>query len=297
MASRTLTDPPQPGTQEWMGVITASKVPAILGVSRFKSQYSMWHEMAGLAEPEMMDEDRADWGHIAERSLASWWQHKNPGWKLNPKRNGTYEIAYTNEALPFPNTATLDRRATRGRAHHIVECKTAMTLKDWGRPGEPDSVPTDYYAQIQFQMGVSGIHQASAVVLGPYASPEIHDIEFNQDEFDGIVQACKLWQASLDMGVPPALDSSLSTYETLRGLHPDIDPGQEVQLNESDASLLVKSALAVDEAQARFNQLRNEAMAKMGDAKWLKHGDTKIGDRRARGNSKPYLQINKKVTL
>ena len=59
MASRVVTNPPTPGSDEWLRRVTASKVPAILGVSRFKSQYTLWHEMAGLVDVERMDEDRA----------------------------------------------------------------------------------------------------------------------------------------------------------------------------------------------------------------------------------------------
>lgn len=150
--SRIVEHPPAPGTPEHTRMITASKVPAILGISRFKSQYTMWHEMHGDVEPEVLDPDRMAWGHIAEPSLAGWWLHKHPGAKLNPRKNGTFELAYSSDALPFANIATLDRRAylpsaPRNERFHIVECKTAMTLDDWGRPGEEDSVPADYYAQ------------------------------------------------------------------------------------------------------------------------------------------------------
>ncbi|STD79122.1 Uncharacterised protein [Corynebacterium minutissimum] len=88
-----------------------------------------------------MNADRAAWGHIAEESLAKWWLHNNPGWHLNVARRGRAEIAYTNDDLPFPNMATIDRRAmnrkygtTSPERFHIIECKTAMTMNDWGRP-------------------------------------------------------------------------------------------------------------------------------------------------------------------
>ena len=157
-----VANPPQPGTTEWRRIITASKVPAILGISRFQSQFSLWHEMHGDVEPEVKDPDRMQWGHIAEASLAAWWAYKNPEYLLNPRRGGTFEMAYTNDELPFDNVATLDRRGYRsaaapGERFHIVECKTAMTFDDWGRPGEPESIPADYYSQVVFQMGVSGL--------------------------------------------------------------------------------------------------------------------------------------------
>ena len=300
--SRIVENPPAPGTSEWRRIITASKVSAILGISRFQSQYSVWHEMHGDVEPEVPNRDRMAWGHIAEPSLAGWWVHKHPGAKLNPRRGGTFEIAYTNDALPFSNIATLDRRAylptaPRDQRFHIVECKTAMTLDDWGRPGEEDSVPADYYAQVMFQMGVSGIHQASAVVLGPFGQPEIHDIVFDQGEFDALVDRLVDWQASLDMGIAPPLDPSTSTYETVRRLHPDIDPEGEVQISLDQAKDYIKRARAEDEGKAIHREARNEINFLMGKAKYLKCGEVKIADRRAKQGDTPYVQIEKKADL
>ena len=53
--------------------MTASKIPSILGISRFKSQFALWHEMAGLVDPEPISESTQelfDYGHAAE--LATW---------------------------------------------------------------------------------------------------------------------------------------------------------------------------------------------------------------------------------
>lgn len=302
MTISVVANPPKPGTPEWRKIITASKVPAILGISRFQSQFSLWHEMHGDVAPEVKDPDRMQWGHIAEASLAAWWAYKHPGAKLNPRRGGTYEIAYSNDALPFDNVATLDRRgffptASPGERFHIVECKTAMTFDDWGRPGEPDSIPADYYSQVMFQMGVSGIHRASAVVLGPYGEPEIHDVVFRQDEFDAIVDRCVQWQASLEMGLAPQLDQSVSTYETVRGLHPDIDRDAVEYIDRDQAVGLLDRIVAVGEAEAAARAAKIEAMELMGTARLLKCGDVKVADRRSKLGGKPYVQFDKKADL
>lgn len=172
-----------------------------------------------------------------------------------------------------------------------------MTLDDWGRPGEEDSVPADYYAQVMFQMGVSGIHQASAVVLGPFGEPEIHDLAFDQAEFDAIVDKLVDWQASLEMGLAPALDSSISTYETVRGLHPDIDPKGEVQITLEEAVSYLDTAVGEDDAKTAHRDAKIQVMQRMGDAKYLKCGDVKIADRRAKAGGAPYVQFNKKANL
>lgn len=285
-------------------MITASKVPAILGVSRFTSQFAIWHEMAGLVEPRELDADRMAWGHIAEHSLAQWWLHKHDGWQLNTRRRGVAEIAYTHPGLPFANVATIDRRAINRTVgvndparFRILECKTAMTLDDWGRPGEDDAIPADYYAQVLFQMGVSGIHQASVVVLGPFSEPEIHDVELDQQQFDQMVDQLALWEASLALGTPPDLDDSLSTYETVRGLHPDIDRDGEVEITVEEAVRLLDMVTAEDDAKRAAREAKITAADLMGSARLLTCGGVKIADRRAKTGAAPYVQFNKKADL
>ena len=305
MTPRILTNPPAPGTQGWLSVISASKIPAILGISRWKSQYSLWHEMAGLAKSEPMDPERAQWGHAAEQSIAEMWQWHHPDWKLNAKRtldNGTrtFELAYTDDALPFPNLATLDRRAIRKRKEPrwIIECKTAQDLKDWGRPGEENSVPADYFSQVIWQMGISGIHQATIGVLAYGSGPEFHEVEWDESMFLMMVEAAEAWHQSLIDCTPPPLDDTLSTYETVRGLHPEIDKGTEVEISRDQALEYLDAVHTMDEAEAALYLQKNRLMQAMGTAHKAMCCGVKIADRRARNaTSFPYVQANKKAEL
>lgn len=270
-----LENPPAPGTPEWRGMITASKIPAIVGLSRFTSQFALWHEMAGLVEPPVLDDDRMSWGHSAELALADWWVRIQPdAWQLNPG-----EVAYTDPNLPFPNLATIDRRARRGRRFRILECKTARTLDDWGRPGEPDSVPADYHTQVVWQMGVSGIHEASIIVLGPFHQAEEHPIPWDQGLFDQLVQVAARWWESLQQKTPPPLDDTVSTYETVRGLHPDIDPDIEVQIDLDDAREILAALRAEKHATVVARGAKTHLLDLMGSAKRAKVGETTIATR------------------
>ncbi|KAA8723021.1 YqaJ viral recombinase family protein [Corynebacterium phocae] len=296
---------PRPGSPEWRSMITASKVAPLLGHSRFTSQFSCWHEMAGNVEPPEFDEDLFAWGHAAELSLAEWWKFKNPGWLLNAAGNGgKTEIAYRNTDLPFPNLVTLDRRALNRKAgptspdrFWIVECKTAQTLDSWGYPGEDNAVPLDYYEQVLFQMGVSGIHQASVVVLGPHGFPEIHDVDWSPERFDIMVEKLAEMYDSLEKGIPPELDNSVSSYETLRGLHPEIDREKSVTVPLQQGVAWLDSITGEDEAKAVARQAKIEIAEIMEDARLLLVGDVKLADRRARKGGTPYVQVNKKADL
>ena len=302
MTPRLLDIAPAPGTDTWLKIISASKVPVILGISRFQSPFSLWHAMAGNVPSAPLEGDHLDWGHDAELSLAQWWKRRNPDWRLNTVRKGRSEITYHDPDLPFPNLATLDRRAinlsrtkTEGR-YHIVECKTARDLDTWGKPGDQDAVPADYFSQVIFQMGVSGIHEASLVVLGS-GVPEIHPVIFDQALFDGIIDRCMAWHESLQAGTPPELDDHPTTYETVRGLHPDIDRGRVVQISLKEATALLDGVHAEDEGKAAARAAKIHASELMDGARILKCGDVKIADRRSRDGGTPYIQFNKKADL
>src|ERR1700739_2760651 len=72
----------EPGSDEWARLITPSKVPAILGVSRWESAYPLVHRMGGNVPPADPS-DAFDLGHDTEAYAAARWLRRNPGWKLS----------------------------------------------------------------------------------------------------------------------------------------------------------------------------------------------------------------------
>ena len=120
---------------------------------------------------------------------------------------------------------------------------------------------------------------------------------FRQDEFDAIVDRCVHWQASLEMGLAPQRDQSVSTYETVRGLHPDIDRDAVEYIDRDQAVSLLDRIVAVGEAEAAARAAKIEAMELMGTARLLKCGDVKVADRRSKLGGKPYVQFDKKADL
>ena len=286
-----MKNPPAPGTPEWRGMITASKVPVLLGLSPWSSPYALWHEMYGGVEPPALEGDHLRWGHIAEQSLVDWWLDANPGWQTN-----SGEITYHDPSLPFPNAVTLDRRARRGRRFHIIECKTTRDMDIWGRPGDPDSVPAHYLAQVIFQMGVSGIHEASVVVLG-YGTPEIHEVEWAPEVWASIVAACTRWHHTGVAGDPPPLDDRVATYDAVRGLHPDIDRDTDVQVDHDQAVALLDALEEEAAAKATVIAAKTRLLDQMGTARRALVGDTTIATRTPGRGDTITLRINRKANL
>lgn len=211
-----------PGSPEWLQTISASKVAAIVGLSRWESPYSLWQRMAGRVPPEP-PRDEFVAGHAFEHALAAIWRHENPGWRLSPG-----EVQYSTSAWGFPATATLDRRAVRGGGRRYIEFKTTRDLADWG-DDFTDHAPDDYLAQVIWGMGVTGWtrYPAHLMVMGPFFQWHTYEIEFDQQVFEELVDACRDFHASLVADTPPPLDDTVPTYEAVRAIHPDID-GTEV---------------------------------------------------------------------
>ncbi|MCK2200508.1 YqaJ viral recombinase family protein [Corynebacterium callunae] len=196
MTHEIVKNPPRPGTSDWQRMITASKIPVILGmVPQWQTPSELWMVMSGLAERDHLEGDHLDWGHIAEDSLVAWWKHNNPGWQT-----GRGEVAYTDTALPFPNLATLDRRARRGSKFHIIECKTSIDAKTWD---SEETLPGHVHTQVLAQMGMSGIHTADVVSQLGSTVPKIFPVEWEEDLWVGIVDVVKDFVDSLGNTEPP----------------------------------------------------------------------------------------------
>ena len=253
-------DPAAPGSPEWLGLVSASKIAAIVGLSRWESPYSLWHRMAGHLPPEG-PRDEFTVGHAFEPALAELWKSENAGWRLSRG-----EVQYRTDRFGFPAVATLDRRASRGRARRILEMKTARSLEDWG-DDFTDHAPDDYVVQVVWQMGVTGWtkYPAHLMVMGPFFRWHTYEIGFDQAVFDALVEeARRFWQSIRD-GVEPDLDDTVPTYECVRQLHPEIDGtevvvGLDLALDYLDAVEVRKAAEKVERGH------KSSLLALMGNA-------------------------------
>lgn len=285
MTVQEVKNPPAPGSAEWLRVVSPSKIAALLGISRFKSQYSVWHEMAGLVDPAPIPDARQDdfdYGHAAELAAREYWLYKNPGWRLSRG-----EVAYTNAGIGFPNLATLDLRASRGSLRRVVEVKTARDREEYGDDGSGE-IPADYAAQVIAQQHITQWwdEPANVVVWFQYGKPRIYTVEYVPEIADAMfARIAELWPTILAQDPPPALDDSVSTYETVRAQHPDIDGSTAVL----DPGLAVDYLTADSDLKAltkRHRGLKSRVLDAMGNAQYAVVDDIPIASRRpGRGDS------------
>lgn len=278
---------PAPGTPEWAKNLSASKVPAVLGLSPWTSQRTLWHQMRGEVEPEKIDPSLDRFGHMAELMLGPWWEESGEGRIL-----GAHDVTYTNDAGWI---ATLDWEGTDQDGPCIIECKTTRNLDDWADEDGNPAVPAHYEAQVRFQMGVSGIRRAYVVVLGPFHQVEEYVIEHDEEMWQAIAARCIDWMGSLD-GEAPDLDDTVSTWRTMRKLHPDIEKGEEVEIDAKLATSILDAKHELEDAEMKLRSYQIVALDLMGRAQKLTCNGEKIADRR-NGAHGVNLVINRKATL
>lgn len=279
----------EPGSPEWMKIVTPSKVSAILGVSRYESPYRLWHRMKGIT-PGEPERDIFDMGHDFEPAAAAIWKRKNPGWQLSP---GEVQIV-ADGGFDFPAMATLDRRARRGRARKIVEFKTVRHLEEWGDLFT-DQAPADYVAQVMAQMMFTGYadYPAELLVLGPYFQAHTYYVEYDSDVAWSIHQRCDAFYDSLDGDTPPALDDSVASYQCVREQHPDIESGS-VEVDPPLAESILHYSLEVKELETHIRGFKTRLLDAMGNAKTATCNGVIIAERRPHGKGGVALNLNTK---
>lgn len=280
-----------PGSAEHGRFITASKVSSVLGLSRWESAYSLWHRLRGdLPTGGNSDADIFRVGHAFEAALAELWRLENPGWRLSP---GEVQFVTSSDRWGFPAMATVDRRASRGRARRLVEFKTARDLSVWGDPTLDGDCPIDFVTQVIFQMMVSGHtdQPANLSVMGPFFQHYTYQIPFDEKVAAWITRECQDFWNSVQSGNEPELDDSLSTYEAVRAMHPDITPELARDVPEPLWLRLQQAHAESKQADTELRGLKSKVLSVVGDAQFVTVNGEKVATRRAHKSGSVNLVI------
>jgi putative phage-type endonuclease len=281
-----------PGSSAWMGLMTASKVAAVIGLSPYVSHYTLWHVLAGNLPPDeaMTPEQRR--GHLLEDAVAQYVAEEH---KLDLRPGGSWQ----NRERPW-QAATPDRLVVEPENPHaewldyeataVVECKTAADFENWGAD-RTDQVPDYVRAQVIWQLDTLGLQRGYVGVLLPYLSFRSYVIEANPGEAEWLRARAVDFLAMVEYGIEPDIDTHGSTYPTLRQLHPDIEP-RTVDVDAELADRYVSAVLALRAAK------REEAAAKtliahaMGNARSAVHATTGvlIARRESKNGGLPYVK-------
>lgn len=184
---------PKQHTPEWHDAkrvyITSTDIAAIMGMSPWQSEGDVARHKMGAPEPEVDDVQarRMRLGLAMEDVVASEDEAEH-GYKLRHVRR-----MIISDAIPWAATS-LDFERIGQKT--IVEIKTT-SARDWGE-GLPDRVE----AQVRWQMGVAGYPAVHIAVLRYGSQLECHDLQHDEEVFQGLVTIAEDFRLRLDAGGP-----------------------------------------------------------------------------------------------
>lgn len=242
--------------------IGASDVAGILRLSPWTSPYRVWADKVGLLPTtDDSESERLRFGHMAEPMIAEYVRADlglvvagEQTWCSRPDK--PWHRA-TVDGFIFES----DRTDSIEQALGVLEVKT-----DFGTPW--DEVPAYYQAQVQWQMHVTGMMRALVAALFGFRFRP-YWVERDQRDIDMIVgEVDRFWHDHVLAGVPPELDGSEATLETLAAIYPAHVDGKSVELDDIEWKVgeWQGAKLATKDAKAREDRWRAEIEAALGDA-------------------------------
>lgn len=277
-----------PGSPEWLQSISASKVPAILGISPWQSRFALWHLMAGNTQP--WDGNKStERGTFLEAAVLDWFRTKHPDDTIHKGR------AFHHTAKEHW-TAAPDAWCDDPDNAYGVEVKTSQYSDGWGEPGTAQ-IPPYYLAQVVWQMVVCGFDKVHVPVL--FGQPfEFREYIVNRadiaDDIPFIIEEVARFEESLKAGEQPPIEGSDSTYQAIKELHPEID-GETIELPDALVSALLESRECLAAAEDAFGEAKNLIADHMGTAKKATWRKSTIYTRQAKNGGTPYLVIGRSL--
>lgn len=257
--------------------IGGSDIAALLGASPWKTPHQLWLEKTGREESTVSDSEAVYWGKALEDVVATRYAEVT-GRKVQRVRSilridGTIALANIDRAVVNPeisdHVSVIDgHKLTTDR---ILEIKTARVRSDdWGNPGT-DEMPTHYWLQCQWYLGITGARWCDLAVLFGGQKFAIYTLERDDDLFARLLEeANRWWQAHVVADMPP----KPTTVEEARRMWQRHEPGKTVSATDDIASLVAELAeLSQKEKELQYQMEQRElaVMQAMGDAEALEY--------------------------
>lgn len=205
----------KPTRADWVqaraGGIGGSEIAAVLGLDPYCTPYQLWERKTGRV-PDFEGNEATMRGKVLEPAIVEWFEQKTG--------LATYAAAKENTVLHHKKfdflLGTPDRFVALKGGDGVLEAKS--TRKMIG----PDNVPTYWFFQLQWYLGITGKKQGFLVWLS--GSLEFHHlkIRFDRKIFAGMVdQARAFWTGYVLTDTAPAPISR----EDIERMYSDVLPG------------------------------------------------------------------------
>ncbi len=237
--------------------IGASEAPAIMGLSKWSSPYSVWCNKTGKLPYDDTPSEQMLWGSILEEPVRNEFIRRT---SLPVVHIGQFTIV-RHDSIKWLQCSPDGLISEDG----LYEGKTANTFaaEDWD-----ESVPDYVLCQVQHQLAVTGRDYCYVCVLLGGSKLKYYCVNRDDNFIGEMLKVLDRFWTLVESDVPPEADGNLATSSAIRRLHPE-DTGLTVILPEiadllidERAKLLWQRANLEEQIENNSNRLK----LMMGDA-------------------------------
>ena len=249
-----------------------SDAPAVLGMTKYASPYTVWLEKTGRTPDKDISEiESVYWGTRLEDVVASEYAKRHEPTDVRRAR-----CVFESIERPW-QFATIDRvLKTEDGRRGILEIKTtgARRASDWA-----DGMPGYYIAQPTHYLAVTGYDFFDvAVLIGGQEYREFH-YERDDDDIASLVEReSEFWNEYVLKDVPPLLTGLDCDSEAIRSMYPT-ENGEYLEMLDSDlpdvAKCIAKRELA-KQYEREAKEIENQLKAIIGGSKGIQTPSRRI---------------------
>lgn len=218
--------------------IGGSDISAIMGFNPYKTAYDLYLEKTGEVSEEEMSEP-AYWGTILEDVVAKEYAKRNnvKVQKVNfMLRHPQYPFAVANIDRAVINPEISGNVRLREdctlTTDKLLEVKTASEYvkNNWGDE-DTDQVPDNYNLQVQWYMGITGVHHCDLALLIGGNKYRQYAVKFDPDLFAVMIDEAKnFWENHVLAGIAP----EAVTLANAKHKYAKADPATTLNLSVDD---------------------------------------------------------------
>lgn len=281
-----------PGSPEWRtiraGAIGGSDIAAVLGLSRWQSRFSLWHELEGMVAPEP-ERPVMDWGKRLEPLIVDAFREFNPDLNVSRALGAMYAHPDRLWQLASPDALILGPRGVCEDVRSGLEVKTSRHPDEWGRDGT-DQIPPYYRCQVQWCMDVFGVDRWYVALLCSGSDYRQYTIHADPTDQELMRDAAREFLRTLRDNERPDIDDHSRTYDVVRELHPSIDPDAgPFQVPRDLAAEFCNARRAKEAATDLCHGASARLLEAMGAARVAEFDGRAIAYRQSKGGAVPHV--------
>lgn len=238
--------------------IGGSDVGAILGISKYKTQFQVYLEKTEPITEVGEQHESAYWGTQLEDMVAKEFALRT-GKKVRKDNKHLVHKDY-----PFM-VANIDRRVVGENA--ILECKTTSSYgaKEW----DSGEVPASYLLQCQHYLAVTGAEKCYIACLIGGQKFVHYELHRDEDLINLIIEKEKEFWKMVEDRIPPTLDGSSAAEDWIKEKYKKTEPGTEIPLsseNKDKINNYLQLKDTIKSLETQLKEIENQIKYEIGEA-------------------------------